>query len=101
MFLVFQTLHQTSSHSSSTAFSITINMHLKQALIATAFGTVVIASPLDIQPRAVPQNADFYNVINLDDFDLNANNGTLEKRVDWAWCTRTGNKGKPKRTPAT
>jgi len=72
-------------------------MHLKQALIATAFGTAVIASPVDIQPRVpeAPLKADFYNVINLDDFDLQANNGTLEKRVDWAWCTRTGNKGKP------
>jgi len=69
-------------------------MHLKQALIATAFGAAVIASPLDVQPRSVPQKADHYSVINLDDFDLQANNGTLDKR-QWRWCVDNGAQGKP------
>jgi hypothetical protein len=68
-------------------------MHLKQALITTAFGAVVIASPLDVNTRSVPQKADHYSVINLDDFDLKANNGTLDKR-QWRWCVDNGNQGK-------
>jgi hypothetical protein len=83
-----------SSQVFTTTHIILDTMHLKQALIATAFGTAVIASPLDVKPRNVPQQADFYNVINLDDFDLEANNGTLEKRIDWRWCVRNGENSK-------
>lgn len=63
-------------------------MSRMQASLLAALAIVAAATPTDVAgpSLATRASADFYNLIDLNQFEVNDTNGTLDKRVNWKWC---------------
>lgn len=63
-------------------------MSRMQASLLAALAIVAAAAPTDVAgpSLATRASADFYNLIDLNQFEANGTNGTLDKRINWRWC---------------
>lgn len=61
-------------------------MYRMQTSLVAALAVVAAAVPTDVIDRSLTARAtaDFYNMIDLDQFESNSSNGTLDKRIDYA-----------------